>query len=108
VLEQAILAAKPLPEISNYDQLSLAIWSAIRQALATGQEAAATIAAPSGELKSIPRIGDDPCRHRRVLKVEEEIQHDRSETAGPGNGGLAGSGPHAGARCVWQLIVEYA
>jgi multiple sugar transport system substrate-binding protein len=57
VLKKAILAAKPRPEIANYNQLSLAISSAVYQALVTGQPASAAIAALSGELNSILRNG---------------------------------------------------
>ena len=53
-------ASTPGPEIANHNHLRLAISSAVRQALATGQPAAATIAALSGELKPVLQSGDNP------------------------------------------------
>src|SRR5215468_2697887 len=90
--------------------LRLATSSAVHQALASGQPAAATIAALPGELKSILQNGDNPHGPPpKITQVWEETQHDRSETAGPGTAGFAGSGSHAGARCVrQQLNVEHA
>ena len=44
-LKKAILVARPRPEIANANHLRLAISSAVHQALAIGQPAAATIAA---------------------------------------------------------------
>ncbi len=57
VLERAILSAKPRPEIPNYSQLSLAISSAIHQALATNRPVNSTITMLSGELSSVIRNG---------------------------------------------------
>jgi multiple sugar transport system substrate-binding protein len=53
VLEKAILAANPRPEIPNYNQLSLAISSTIHQALATNQSVSSTITMLSSELGSV-------------------------------------------------------
>jgi len=109
--KRTVLAfSKAAPGIANYNHLRLATSSAVHQALASGQPAAATIAALPGELKSILQNGDNPHGPPpKITQVWEETQHDRSETAGPGTTGLAGSGSHAGARCVWQqLNVEHA
>jgi multiple sugar transport system substrate-binding protein len=57
VLERAILAAKPRPEVANYNQLSLAISSAVHQALETRRPVAPTIAGLTAELNSIIRNG---------------------------------------------------
>jgi trehalose/maltose transport system substrate-binding protein len=57
VLEKAILAAKPRPEIANYNQLSLAISSTVHQALATGRPVSETITRLTAELNSIIRNG---------------------------------------------------
>ncbi len=55
VLKQAILTARPRPAIVNYNQFSLAISSAVHQALAQRQSASATLAELSAELRQIIR-----------------------------------------------------
>jgi trehalose/maltose transport system substrate-binding protein len=57
VLEKAILAARPRPQVPNYNQLSLAISSTIHQALVTGRPAGPTIAGLTGQLTSLLRNG---------------------------------------------------
>lgn len=57
VLRQAILSARPRPEIVNYNQFSLAISSAVHQALAQQQPVSATLARLSAELRQIVRSG---------------------------------------------------
>jgi multiple sugar transport system substrate-binding protein len=57
VLKQAILTARPRPALIDYNQFSLAISSAVHQALAQRQTAGATLAELSAELKQI--IGSD-------------------------------------------------
>jgi multiple sugar transport system substrate-binding protein len=57
VLEQAILTAKPRPEIPEYNQLSLAISSAVHQALMLKKPVNATITGLSTELRQILRNG---------------------------------------------------
>jgi multiple sugar transport system substrate-binding protein len=56
-LEKAILAARPRPQIPNYNQLSLAISSTIHQALVTQRPAGPTIAGLTGQLNSFLRNG---------------------------------------------------
>jgi multiple sugar transport system substrate-binding protein len=55
VLKQAILTARPRPAIVNYTQFSLAISSAIHQALAQRQSVSATLIKLSAELRQIIR-----------------------------------------------------
>ncbi len=55
VLKQAILAAKPRPAIANYNQFSLAISSAVHQALAQRQTVSTTLTQLSAELRQIIR-----------------------------------------------------
>lgn len=55
VLEKAIPAAKPRPEIPHYNQLNLAISSTIHQAMETRRPVNATVMALSRELTSIIR-----------------------------------------------------
>jgi len=55
VLKQVILTAKPRPAIVNYNQFSLAISSAVHQALAQRQSVAATLTELAGELRQIIR-----------------------------------------------------
>ena len=55
VLKQAILTARPRPAIVNYNQFSLAISSAVHQALAGQQSVRATLTELSAELKQIVR-----------------------------------------------------
>jgi multiple sugar transport system substrate-binding protein len=55
VLKQAILTAKPRPAIVNYNQFSLAISSAVHQALAQRQSVSATLTELSAELRQIIR-----------------------------------------------------
>lgn len=57
VLERAILAAKPRPEIANYNQLSLAISSTVHQALVSRRPVPSTITGLTVELNSIIRNG---------------------------------------------------
>jgi multiple sugar transport system substrate-binding protein len=57
VLKRAILTARPRPAIANYNQFSLAVSSAVHQALAQRQTVSATLAELSGELKQIIRSG---------------------------------------------------
>jgi multiple sugar transport system substrate-binding protein len=57
VLKQAILTARPRPALANYNQFSLAVSSAVHQALAQRQTVSATLAELSGELKQIIRSG---------------------------------------------------
>jgi len=56
-LKQAILTARPRPAIVNYNQFSLAISSAVHQALAQRQSVGATLTELSAELKQIIRSG---------------------------------------------------
>jgi multiple sugar transport system substrate-binding protein len=56
-LEKAILAARPRPQIPNYNQLSLAISSSIHQALAAGEPAGQAIAGLAAQLRSFLRNG---------------------------------------------------
>ncbi len=53
VLKQAILAARPRPQIAAYNQLSLAISSAVHRALAQQVPAAQTLAGLNGELNQL-------------------------------------------------------
>jgi multiple sugar transport system substrate-binding protein len=53
VLEKAILSAKPRPEVPEYNQLSLAISSSVREALMQKQSVNTTIADLSSELNQI-------------------------------------------------------
>ena len=55
VLKQAILTARPRPAIVNYNQFSLALSSAVHQALAQRQSVSATLAELSAELRQIIR-----------------------------------------------------
>jgi multiple sugar transport system substrate-binding protein len=55
VLKQAILTARPRPAIVNYNQFSLAISSAVHQALAQQQSVGATLTELSQELRQIIR-----------------------------------------------------
>jgi multiple sugar transport system substrate-binding protein len=57
VLRRAILSAKPRPALVDYSQFSLAISSAVHQALAQRQSVSATLAELSAELKQIIRAG---------------------------------------------------
>lgn len=57
VLEKAILSARPRPGIASYNQLSLAISSAVHQALEQRRSVGATITGLSGELSTIIRGG---------------------------------------------------
>jgi len=55
VLKTAILTARPRPALINYNQFSLAISSAVHQALAQRQSVGATLTELSAELKQIIR-----------------------------------------------------
>jgi multiple sugar transport system substrate-binding protein len=55
VLKRAILTARPRPALVDYNQFSLAISSAVHQALALRQSVSATLAELSTELKQIIR-----------------------------------------------------
>jgi multiple sugar transport system substrate-binding protein len=55
VLKQAILTARPRPALIDYNQFSLAISSAVHQALAQRQSVGATLAQLSAELRQIIR-----------------------------------------------------
>jgi multiple sugar transport system substrate-binding protein len=55
VLKQAILTARPRPAIVNYNQFSLAISSAVHQALAQRQSVRATLTELAQELRQIIR-----------------------------------------------------
>jgi trehalose/maltose transport system substrate-binding protein len=57
VLKRAILAARPRPEIADYNQLSLAISSAIHRVLAQQVPVNQTLAALNGELNQIVKNG---------------------------------------------------
>jgi multiple sugar transport system substrate-binding protein len=57
VLKQAILAARPRPEIASYNQLSLATSSAVRRALARQVPVGATLAGLNRQLDQILRAG---------------------------------------------------
>jgi multiple sugar transport system substrate-binding protein len=57
VLRRAILSARPRPEIPDYNQLSLAISSAVHRALLGQQGVSATITELSRELNQILRTG---------------------------------------------------
>jgi multiple sugar transport system substrate-binding protein len=57
VLEQAILSARPRPEVPEYNQLSLAISSSVHQALMQRVPVNATITSLAGELNQIIRSG---------------------------------------------------
>jgi multiple sugar transport system substrate-binding protein len=57
VLEQAILSARPRPEVPDYNQLSLAISGSVHQALMQRVSVNATITSLSGELNQIIRSG---------------------------------------------------
>lgn len=57
VLEQAILSARPRPEVPDYNQLSLAISGSVHQALMQRVPVSATITSLSGELNQIIRSG---------------------------------------------------
>jgi multiple sugar transport system substrate-binding protein len=55
VLKEAILTAKPRPSLVDYSQFSLAISSAVHQALAQKQSVSATLTQLSAELRQIIR-----------------------------------------------------
>jgi multiple sugar transport system substrate-binding protein len=55
VLRQAILSARPRPSIVNYTQFSLAVSSAVHQALAQRQSVSATLSELTAELRQIIR-----------------------------------------------------
>jgi multiple sugar transport system substrate-binding protein len=55
VLKQAILTATPRPALADYNQFSLAISSAVHQALAQRQSVSATLTQLSAELRQIIR-----------------------------------------------------
>ena len=55
VLKQAILTARPRPAIVNYNQFSLAVSSAVHQALAQRQSVRATLTEVAQELRQIIR-----------------------------------------------------
>jgi multiple sugar transport system substrate-binding protein len=57
VLKKAILAAQPRPKIADYNQLSLAISSAVHRALAQQVSPSRTLTGLSGELNQIVRNG---------------------------------------------------
>jgi len=57
VLEQSILSAKPRPQIANYNQLSLAISSAVHRSLMLQESVNATITDLSNELNQIIKDG---------------------------------------------------
>jgi multiple sugar transport system substrate-binding protein len=57
VLKSAIMSARPRPEIANYNQVSLAISSAVYQALTLRRSVAATISGLSGQLSEVMRDG---------------------------------------------------
>jgi len=57
VLENAILSARPRPEIPEYNQLSLAISSSVHQALMLRKSVNATITGLSAELDQVIRQG---------------------------------------------------
>lgn len=57
VLRRAILTARPRPALVDYSQFSLAISSAVHQALAQRQSVSATLAELSAELKQVIRSG---------------------------------------------------
>ena len=57
VLEQAINSAKPRPAITNYDQASLAISSAVYQALTHQKEPQQALTEMAGQLTQIIRDG---------------------------------------------------
>jgi trehalose/maltose transport system substrate-binding protein len=57
VLKQAILSARPRPEIPDYNQVSLAVSSAVHQALEMRQPVDSTITALARELSSMLRNG---------------------------------------------------
>jgi multiple sugar transport system substrate-binding protein len=57
VLKKAILAAQPRPKIADYNQLSLAISSAVHRALAQQVSVSETLTGLSGELNQIVRNG---------------------------------------------------
>ena len=57
VLKEAILAARPRPEIASYNQLSLAISSAVHRALAQQVPVARTLASLNSQLNQILRKG---------------------------------------------------
>ena len=55
VLKQAILTARPRPAIVNYSQFSLAISSAVHQALAQRESVGAALTGLATELRQIIR-----------------------------------------------------
>ncbi|HEU5421303.1 MAG TPA: ABC transporter substrate-binding protein [Streptosporangiaceae bacterium] len=57
VLRKAIAAAQPRPKIADYNQLSLAISSAVHRALAQQVPVSPTLAGLNGELSQIVRTG---------------------------------------------------
>lgn len=57
VLKQAILTARPRPALADYNQFSLAISSAVHQALAQRMSVAATLSQLNAELRQILRSG---------------------------------------------------
>lgn len=57
VLKQAILTARPRPALVNYNQFSLAISSAVHQALAQRMPVTTTLSQLSAELRQILRAG---------------------------------------------------
>jgi multiple sugar transport system substrate-binding protein len=57
VLKQAILAARPRPALVDYNQFSLAISSAVHQALAQRISVQAALAQLTAELRPILRAG---------------------------------------------------
>ena len=81
VLEQAINSAQPRPAITNYDQASLAISSAVYAALTPPED---TTAGPGGDGRPA-----DPDHPRRLSKADA-ARHGRR---GPGEPGLAARRP---------------
>jgi multiple sugar transport system substrate-binding protein len=57
VLRRAILTARPRPALADYNQFSLAVSSAVHQALAQRQSVSATLTQLSAELRQITRAG---------------------------------------------------
>jgi len=57
VLRKAIAAAQPRPKIADYNQLSLAISSAVHRALAQQVPVSPTLAGLNGELTQIVKTG---------------------------------------------------
>ena len=78
VLKQAILAARPRPEIASYNQLSLAISSAVHRALAQQVSVTQTLTSLNSQLNQILRTK----LTRRTAGVTRQIRRWPHDTCG--------------------------